>query len=78
MQSSVDALIRATALDVLGAGGADVPVLYGGSVTVDNAAGFLSAPTVSGLFVGRAAWSVEGLLAVAGVVARERGVRGSG
>lgn len=69
------ALIRATAVDVLGSAGVDVPVLYGGSVTADNAAGFLSAPTVSGLFVGRAAWSVEGLLAVAGIAARERVLR---
>ena len=64
------ALIRATALDVLGTAAADVPVLYGGSVTADNAAGFLSAPSVSGLFVGRTAWSVDGLLAVASRAAR--------
>jgi triosephosphate isomerase (TIM) len=64
------ALIRATAVDVLGTAAADLPVLYGGSVTADNAAGFLSAPSVSGLFVGRAAWSVDGLLAVASWAAR--------
>ena len=66
------AMIRATAVDVLGAAGADIPVLYGGSVNADNAAGFMSAPSVSGLFVGRAAWTVGGLLAVAGIAADVR------
>lgn len=65
----IHAVIRATAVDVLGDFGTQVPVLYGGSVTTDNAAGFMSAPSVDGLFVGRAAWTPEGLLAVARVAA---------
>lgn len=36
-------------------GGGEIPVLYGGSVDLDNAAALLAMPGVSGLFVGRAA-----------------------
>ena len=71
----IHAVIRATAVDVLGDAGTQVPVLYGGSVTPDNAAGFLSAPSVDGVFVGRAAWTAEGLLAVARVAAAVVGVK---
>ena len=50
--------------------GRPVPVLYGGSVTPDNAAGFLARPAVAGLFVGRAAWDADGFLALADIGAR--------
>ena len=46
------------------------PVLYGGSVSLDNARGLLDLPGVAGLFVGRAAWDVEGFLALADVAAQ--------
>lgn len=36
-------------------------LLYGGSVDATNAAALLGVPHVDGLFVGRAAWQVEGL-----------------
>lgn len=45
--------------------GRPVPVLYGGSVTPANAEGFLNCPSVSGLFVGRAAWKAQGFLDLA-------------
>lgn len=35
-------------------------ILYGGSVTLDNAADYLSIEQITGLFVGRAAWNLEG------------------
>ena len=54
------ALIRANLLDRLGRTGATVPVLYGGSVNPDNAGTFASVEGIDGLFVGRAAWTVEG------------------
>jgi triosephosphate isomerase len=38
-----------------GPAGGGVPVLYGGSVDLENAAGLLGTPGVDGLFVGRAA-----------------------
>jgi triosephosphate isomerase len=51
------------------------PVLYGGSVDQRNAATFISEPDVDGLFVGRAAWEVDGFLKVIRLAseARRRG-----
>lgn len=39
-------------------------LLYGGGVDLDNAADLLGLPLLDGLFVGRAAWHVDGLLAL--------------
>ena len=53
-------------------------LLYGGSVTTDNAPALLRLDDLNGLFVGRAAWTPAGfaaLLAVCGQVAAERGLR---
>lgn len=36
------------------------PLLYGGSVDLNNCAAFATAPEIDGLFVGRAAWTVSG------------------
>ncbi|WP_022918960.1 triose-phosphate isomerase [Ruania albidiflava] len=46
------------------------PVLYGGSVSLDNARDLLDLPQVSGLFVGRAAWDAGGFLALADLAAQ--------
>jgi triosephosphate isomerase len=48
-------------------------ILYGGSVTTENAAGILAVPGVDGLFVGRAAWEVQGYLALVELAARHSG-----
>lgn len=53
-------LIRATLDDRLGLTEGTVPLLYGGSVNPDNAADFVTVEGIDGLFVGRAAWTVEG------------------
>ena len=42
-------------------------LLYGGSVTADNAADLLADPHTDGLFVGRCAWQPEGLLTLIGI-----------
>ena len=55
--------------------GAAAPVLYGGSVNLDNAADLAALPQVDGLFVGRAAWQAEGFLALVDIATRVRGVR---
>jgi len=60
----VASLIRRTLSEVLGDDGERVPLLYGGSVDVSNAAGFAGLDDIDGLFVGRAAWSVDGFRAV--------------
>ncbi len=51
--------IIAIAEDVLGR---RVPCLYGGSVNPDNCAELIACPHIDGLFIGRAAWQVEGYL----------------
>lgn len=58
--------IREVAQDALGA----LPkVLYGGSVNADNARALAADPSVDGLFVGRAAWTADGLLQIARIAA---------
>ena len=56
----IAAHIRATLGDRFGAPGREVPVLYGGSVSPENAGSFVALPDIDGLFVGRAAWTVDG------------------
>ncbi len=51
--------IIAVAQDVLGA---RVPCLYGGSVNPGNCQELIACPHIDGLFIGRAAWNVEGYL----------------
>lgn len=46
------------------------PVLYGGSVNRDNAAELISEPGIDGLFIGRAAWEVEGYLDIMRIAAK--------
>lgn len=36
-----------------------IPILYGGSVNINNAVPFISQPNVDGLFVGRSAWNTR-------------------
>jgi triosephosphate isomerase len=49
-----------------------VPVLYGGSVDLDNAGPFAAMPELDGLFVGRAAWTASGFCAVLETAERAR------
>ena len=53
--------IIATAEQVLGR---RIPCLYGGSVNAENCEEFIQCPSVDGLFIGRAAWEVEGYLSI--------------
>ncbi len=61
--------LRAALADRYGEAGRRVPVLYGGSVTVDGARDVIEQPEIDGLFVGRAAWTVDGFAAIAVIVA---------
>lgn len=51
----------------------NVPLLYGGSVNLENCRDYAALADIDGLFVGRAAWTVEGYLEVlqAGVLASQ-------
>ena len=70
--NAVHILIREAVLDLFG-GKADqqVPVLYGGSVNIENAHAFIKQPDVDGLFVGRAAWDVNGFIQLIQIVEKE-------
>lgn len=57
---AMTAHIRGLLQEILGAEAALVPVLYGGTVDEENAAELLLEGRTDGLFVGRAAWTVEG------------------
>jgi L-erythrulose 1-phosphate isomerase len=44
--------------------GASLPVLYGGSVNLQNCDAFASRPYIDGLFIGRSAWEAAGYLGI--------------
>jgi triosephosphate isomerase len=55
--------IRSGCEELFPGSGAEVPILYGGSVDPSNAGTFTALQDIDGLFVGRAAWTVEGFIA---------------
>jgi len=63
------AVLRSTLVAEYGDAGETVPLLYGGSVNLDSAPELVVAPHIDGLFVGRAAWNVEGFIELAHLVA---------
>lgn len=52
-------VIKETLMEIFGEAGADIPVLYGGSVNPSNANELIVQPSIDGLFVGRAAWQAD-------------------
>jgi triosephosphate isomerase len=66
----VHAAIKQAIVDQVGV---EPPVLYGGSVNPQNAKALAVVPEVDGLFVGRAAWTAEGLLQIARLAVEARG-----
>jgi L-erythrulose 1-phosphate isomerase len=74
--------IREVLTDVLGAESArDVRVIYGGTINQSNASEILNGSSAEGLFVGRAAWDIEGLTKLIDmcieIAERRSGVEGS-
>jgi len=62
---SMQVHIKRTLRDLFGKEiGTQIPVLYGGSVNADNALGLIAKPNIDGLFIGRAAWQVEGFISI--------------
>lgn len=65
--------LRTVLVSLYGPAGNDVPLLYGGSVNINNASDYAQLDNVDGLFIGRSAWEpdlFEALMAaVAGVLA---------
>ncbi len=66
---TMHAVLRQTLVALYGQTGVDVPLLYGGSVDLESAPELIAAPNIDGLFVGRAAWSVDGFIELAHIVA---------
>lgn len=69
----MNAHIRQVLEEMLGAEAASVPVLYGGTVNAANCAELLTEGHADGLFVGRAAWTVEGFARLIGACAKRSG-----
>ncbi len=63
--SAIHAILRARLKDLLGEGGARVPILYGGSVNAGNSEPLLSADGVDGLLVGGASLEASSWLSIA-------------
>ena len=51
--------MRTVLCELFGEAGEQIPLLYGGSVHLDNAAALAREPHIDGLFVGRSAWEAE-------------------
>ncbi len=62
--------IRAVLAELDPTGAEEVPILYGGSVTADNAAGFFAQPDVDGALVGGASLQAAGFAAIVAAAAR--------
>ena len=58
--AAVHRVIRAALVDLVGAGAAEIPLLYGGSVSPANAAALLAADQVDGVLVGGASLDPAG------------------
>jgi triosephosphate isomerase len=61
--------IRDNLVSIYGSAGADVRILYGGSVKAENAAELLGVPDVGGALVGGASLTAESFLAIVGAAA---------
>jgi triosephosphate isomerase len=66
-------LIKDTLTEIFGEEGSQIPVLYGGSVNIDNALDLIVQPDVDGLFVGRYAWKADQFEKLIRGVLRARG-----
>lgn len=65
----VHAHIKQVLREIFGQQSGDaIPVLYGGSVNQQNAISLVSRNNIDGLFIGRAAWKVEGFIAIISMV----------
>ena len=63
--SAIHTLLRAQLRQMIGTRADEIPILYGGSVNAENAAGLLAAPEVDGLLVGGASVEASSWLAIA-------------
>jgi len=57
--SEIHQFIREQLIELFGNVGSTVPILYGGSVNLDNFIEYIDIEDVNGLFIGRSAWNTE-------------------
>ena len=57
--NEMHAVMRQVLVDLFPQKNGDIPILYGGSVSLENAADLICQPQIDGLFIGRAAWDAE-------------------
>ncbi|WP_449537547.1 triose-phosphate isomerase [Ferdinandcohnia sp. Marseille-Q9671] len=55
----IHSFLRETLLEMFPENGKDIPLLYGGSVNLENSLEYIDHLDVNGLFVGRTAWNME-------------------
>lgn len=55
----IHTFLRETLVDMFPENGLDIPLLYGGSVNLENFLKYIDHKDVNGLFVGRTAWNME-------------------
>ncbi|MFA0087010.1 triose-phosphate isomerase [Vibrio sp. E150_011] len=66
------AAIRSALVELYGSElASQMVLLYGGSVNQENARSLINQPNIDGLFVGRAAWTPEGYLALVTIVSEQ-------
>jgi len=63
--SAIHTVLRSELNEMIGTRSDEIPILYGGSVNAENAAGLLSAPEVDGVLVGGASVDAGSWLAIA-------------
>lgn len=63
--SAIHTVLRSELKEMIGTRSDEIPILYGGSVNVENAAGLLGAPEIDGLLVGGASVEAASWLAIA-------------
>jgi triosephosphate isomerase (TIM) len=63
--SAIHTVLRSELNEMIGTRSDEIPILYGGSVNAENAAGLLAAPEVYGLLVGGASVEAASWLAIA-------------
>jgi len=51
--------------------GKRMPILYGGSVNIENAPHFVRKLDIDGLFIGRAAWDVDSFIQIIEVIQKK-------
>ena len=62
--SNLHDFLRKVLVDMFGAKGNDIPLLFGGSVNLGNALDYAKCKNVDGLFIGRAAWETDSFEAI--------------